>query len=148
MESPFRFGCLPAMVHPSRKTVWLLFNCCAVFWILLSTVHWFQLLLCVWALFLCAGKCACYYPLAMVTGERCTIVFLPEKLEKHILKSGLCNEGICNEGSTQLFIFFNFKTSWKNDPKKKMKQKRFSISYLVRSCVCVPFQQGSQVIIT
>lgn len=91
------------MVHPSRKTVWSLLNCFAVFWIWLSTVHWFQLLLCVWVLFLFAGKCACYYQLAMVTGERCTIIFLPEKLKKHILKGGLCNEG-----GTQLLLFFYF----------------------------------------
>lgn len=59
----------------------------------------------------------CHYQLAMVTGERCTIVFLPEKLKKHILKGGLYNEG----GTHLLLFLFYFKTSWKNDRKNPEK---------------------------
>lgn len=120
------------MVHPTRKTVWSLLNCFAVFWIWLSTVHWFQLLLCVWVLFFFAGKCACYYQFAMVTGERCTIVFLPEKLKKHILKSSLCNGR-----GTQLLLFFFFSKLPERMTKKKETEKiQQTMSPSQKLCLC------------
>lgn len=131
------------MVHPSRKTVWSLLNCCAVFWIWLSTVHWFRLLLCVWVLFLFAGTCACCYQLAMVTGGRCTIVFLPEKLKS------TCSRVVYTMKEVPHCSFFLLISRLPERMTKKKKLKRFSISWhVIRGCVCVPFQQGSQVIIT
>lgn len=67
----------------------------------------------------------------MVTGERCTIVFLPEKLKKHILKSGLCNER-----GTQLLLFFFSKLPERMTKKKETEKIQQTMSPTQKLCLC------------
>lgn len=58
--------------------------------------------------------------------------FLTRKTEKHMFKSGLYNEG----GTPLLFFFINFKTSWKNDQKKKTEKIQHIMTRNQRLCLC------------
>lgn len=98
---------------------------------------------CMWISFLLANKYACYYKLAMVFGERCNIVSLSEKLEMQISKSGLCYER-----DTWFVIFFFIPRPPERTIKKKKRERECrNVHHIVRSCVCVHFQQGSQKVI-